>query len=47
MDPHTAVAITLVICLILIIAVYFLGFSTGRTLCAVTARGGFRPGPAR
>jgi hypothetical protein len=45
MDPHTAVAVTLVICLILLIAVYFLGFSTGRTLCAVVIRGSFRPSP--
>jgi hypothetical protein len=48
MDPHTAVAVTLVICLILLIAVYFLGFSTGRTLCAVVTdpKGrSFRPSP--
>lgn len=45
MDPHTAVAVTLVLCLILLIAVYFLGYSTGRTLCAVATKGSYRPGP--
>jgi hypothetical protein len=34
MDQHAAVITTLVICLVLLIAVYYLGLSTGHAICA-------------
>jgi len=33
MDPKSVTAVILVLCLILVIAVYFLGLVTGKTIC--------------
>lgn len=37
MSPSTVVTAILAICLVLVIAVFALGFSVGRTLCAIRA----------
>ena len=44
MKPGSLVAVILVICLILICAVYPIGVSTGRALCAAEIAAGRAPG---
>lgn len=41
MDPNTTVALVLVLCLVLVVAVYYLGVVTGKAICKAGP-----PGPA-